>query len=239
MDVTYPPRTFDDWLAWGRPFVQTLAGSPEKYHVEVALIDAAGAAYDAYRSTWDAATDPNTRTKPIVEARRASLESLREAVRPIVTQLKGDPRVSVELLSELGVRRRDPKPTPAPIPAAAPAVTAFVTGEQSLRVEVRDPLNLGRRGKPAGMGAVELRFMRGPEPVGNPSAWPEMEIVGKTTHDQIYPDLGGDATVWVSCAWRNTANVRGPFSKPVSVRLAGNGTATAGGEGTGGMKIAA
>ena len=238
MDIIYPPGTFDDWLAWGRPFVQTLGSQGERYHLDTAFVDAATGSFDAYRSAWNAATDPNTRTKPVVAARRAAREALHEAVRPIVAQVKGDPRVSDEMLAEIGVRRRDTKGTPAPLPTLAPAVMAFVTGEQSLRIEARGAASPDRRRKPEGMGSVEIRFMRGPEPVGSPSAWPEMEIVGKTTFDQAYPDLGGDATVWVSCAWRNTANVRGPFSKPISVRLGGSGVASVA-ESKPGMKIAA
>ncbi len=235
----YPPRADKAWYDWGQMFASGLAANFAAYHVVEKTVTDVQAAVADYRQKYDVAVDLTTRTQPSVQAKNDARKALFEVVSPIVAAIKADPRVSNELKKDVGIRPRDVRPTPAPLPTAAPAVSAFVTSETSLRVEVRDPLSPDRRGKPAGMRQIELRMMIGSQPTGDVAAWPRLTLSGRTTIDQFFPDQSGEATVWIACAWVNSRNIRGPFSLPTSIRLAGNGLMAAGGVQSADMKIAA
>ena len=239
MDIYYRPETEDDWVAFGLTFVTTLEGQGPTYSVNVGTIENLREAYDGFVAARAITSNLNTRTQPAVAAKDSALRAFHELCMPVVASIRESRSLTPEQKKAAGVRPTDGTRTPAQTPTLPPEVSAFVTGEQSLRVIARDATVTSKRRKPGGVGMVEVRLMRGPAAVGSPEAWPEMVLDGKTTVDRIYPDLAGDATVWVSCAWWSTVKRRGPFSKPVSVRLAGSGVQPAGESATPGMKIAA
>ncbi len=120
-------------------------------------------------------------------------------------------------------------------------MATFLTGNTSLRIEVRDPAAPDRRTKPKHVRLVEVHTFEGPEPIGNVADWPLETLSGRMTIDTFLPDLWKESTVWVSCCFVSTCNERGPMSKPVSVRLPGTGVRPVAASATDGtpMKIAA
>ena len=239
MDIYYRPQTEDEWVAFGLTFVTTLEGNAGVYPVSTNGVTALREAYDKFVAARLVTSNLNTRTQPAIAAKDDALRIFHELCMPATAAIREDRQLTDQQKTAAGVRPGTRHNTPSETPSLAPEVAAFVTGEQSLRVIARDVTVSSKRRKPKGVGMVEVRLMRGPAAVGSPDAWPEMVLDGRTTIDRIYPDLAGDATVWVSCAWWSTAKQRGPFSKPVSVRLAGSGVQPAGESATPGMKIAA
>ena len=234
MDIIYPPRGDAAWNEWGGNLADLVTpDSAGDYGITGSAAEAVKAAVDAYGVAYGLAVRPATRSLPTIEAKDTALEALKEVVKPVLAILRTNPKVSDAQRRSLGLRIRGENNTPSPVPTAAPAVMAMLSGPQSLRVEVRDPADPDRRGKPRGMKFVETRAMLGPAAAGDPQTWPTCKVQGRTTLDLFFDDLATDATVWVTCRWVNNVGVLGPWSGPQAVRLPGSGVAPAAGEAAG------
>ena len=167
--------------------------------------------------------DPLFHSPPYREAKDIAKRALTNSLADIVEQVYANKALSGEILEELSLSPRDRRPTPVPAPTVQPQVAAFLTGDASLRIEVRDPSTPDRRAKPRGVRVIEVHTFEGPEPVGDVGQWPLFRLSGRATIDGFFPQMFRETTVWVSCCYVSSRNERGPMSRPVSVRLPGTG----------------
>ena len=240
MDNSYTTRSEAGFLEWGRAAVPKIEAMIESVGLPAVLVGEMRDAYEEYATAFQVSTDPKTATSANRQEKTDTLRVFREAARPVVNLIQANPEVSNQTRKNLGLRVHETGNTPAPYPPQ-PEASAILTGATSARLWVRDPADPSRRAKPAKMRQVVVHARRGPTMQGSPEEWPVIETSGRTTIDLVWPDLAGDATFWIAVRYVNTANVRGPLSVPVSVRLPGLGTgveAAEKGEGPS-MKIAA
>ena len=243
MSTTYPFDTDDGWNVWGTSFAPQIALDPEVLGITAAMAQAVTSAAALYSQKLQEARAPDTRSKPAIQAKRDALESLKQAVRPVVAILRTNENVSDETRVELGLKVADGTKTPVAVPATPPMVDVMPTGLLSARAVVRDPADPDRRAKPRGVKSILVRAMLtdGPVPAEAVADWPVRSVESAADFDLAWPDLRQPATVWVACSWLTTRNEEGRPSTPVSTRLAGTGQATATAARTGEMpmKIAA
>jgi len=128
--------------------------------------------------------------------------------------LIADQSLSAEILGELGLSRRDRRPTPVPI------ISIVGVGQGLMLLECRDPEIRGKR-KPKGIGQVQV--MVAVAPAGQPApdrldrrAWRQLALSGKTDLTVEQPKRAIDETVWLSACWISTRSQFGPLSTPIT-----------------------
>ena len=223
MDLIYPVKTDGPLATWASSFARQISANPETFYVSLTTAAAVQAAADQYAASYLAAVDPDTRSRRTIQTKDTHREALRETVAPVVAQIQAQPAVTDTQRQSLGLRVRKPTNTPAALPTSAPTVTAFLTGPNTVRVQVRDPLSPDSRAKPAGAKEVAVLAYLGATPPSDVMQWPTSTISGRTDIDLYWPGMVGETTVWISCYWVGSRRQVGKYSVPVSVRLPGIG----------------
>jgi hypothetical protein len=226
MDTTYPFRLDAEWYNWGGSFVEQIMLSPTAFSLTSSQASEVQLAFNLFSIAYKAAIDPKTRSKPNVQAKNDKLKAFRIAARQAVGIIQASQTVTNQQRVQLGLRVRKVDPTPTPVPGFAPSVSAIVTGPQSARFSARDAGAQDRRAKPFGVKFVRVVAYFGTSPVGDPRSWALLSEGGKADVDFYWSNIAQQTTVWFAASWVNTRGEAGPFSTPVSVRLAGSGVQT-------------
>ena len=241
MDIYFPPKSGLRWQAWGRNLttVITPETAPE-FGVNGGEFQALADAFAAFDRAFVRAIDPATRSTPNIADKDEKLDAFHRLASRVVGMLKVSPKVGARTLAELGIRDgTGGHGRPGPAPMIYPEMSAELSGPQSARVLAIDRQDRTRRAKPENVAKLEYRWHFGDDIGGGPAAWPLSRIAGRTRLDLDFPQLGQDATVWVSACYLNGSGERGPFGTPTSVRLPGSGAKPAAEGAKPGMKIAA
>ncbi len=224
MATTYLSQSDSGLLNWLNNASAVLSLSPEIYGSDAAGATAFAAVVSNYASAYAASNEIATRTRPAVALKNQTRTAAKIAARQMAFVAYGQPNITAEQITLIGLKVRDVSPTRAPKPKVAPIVSLLATGPQTLRAEVRFPLDPDRRAKPRSARQIVAQVYRAAE--GQPvpadiSTWPVGATSGRSTIDFYWPDMVATTTVHVSCYYVSSRNERGPSSDPMQVKLSG------------------
>lgn len=175
-----------------------------------------------YNARLSAATDPSTRTKVTVEAKRISKAAVLAGVRQLMKIVDAFPGTTNPQRASLGMRVRDVSPTPRPAPATQPVVAVAGTGGGLAVLRLRDQTTPDKKAKPAGVFAALLSTAVTPADAPAPTFPPDTfnAVVTRTTHTLPLPPNSGGKRLWVQAQWINERGEPGPVSTVANALIA-------------------
>jgi len=174
-----------------------------------------------YAAKYEAAIDPETRTKGKIAAKNAAKASLKLMASDLAKFVDGTPSVTDEMKIDLGLAVRK-QPSPQPAPTERPAVNIVSVVGRTVTIRIRDTAESSKRGKPAGVLGASVYSYVGTTYPTDPTAWSFDGTTTKTTHAIVFPDtVANGAQIWVCATWFNRKTETGPISIPVTTNVQG------------------
>lgn len=227
------PRRDSELVAYTSNFAQQLTAK----FAQVGRTQGDATAFAALNSAWvaayNAAYDPETRTRGTVaakdDAKRACVAKLRELA-GLIQKFSG---TTNQLRADFGLREQKQR-SPIPVPSTYPGVLVKARDGGAVNIRLSD-LSTGRYTKPAGVQGARIFTFVGANPPASPDL---MKDEGQATRTDIqidFPGVPAGSTVWICAAWYNPRGQLGPGSPLISTVIAGG----AQGVSEGNLRIAA
>lgn len=207
----------DSWLL---NFKTLIAANPASYGLVSGDATSITNSFNAWHAAYLAATNPTTRTHVTIAAKDAQKILTVDVVRTYATTIRANTAVSNDLKLGLGLRIADTTPTPVPPPTTYPilAINGAGPGTQDLRAS--DQLSPTRRAKPAGTAGLLVFRVVATEAATDPNSAPLLGFVTKAAFQSTFaPEDDGKIATYFA-RWTNGKGQFGPWSAPVSMRVA-------------------
>jgi hypothetical protein len=206
-------------VEWGLRFGQLISLSPAIY----GLLSTQTAAFTVLATnfdlTWRAVDDKSTRSKSKVLAKNTARELMKADARRLASIIYGQPNLSPQQISELGLTVKKTRPTPRPAPGTAPTIDVVEVSGWTMTIALKNGQSV-RRGKPVDVQGASLFTYVGPTAPINVTDWTFATLVSKTTTKLVFDSsLPPGTTVWVTAFWFSPALESGPAAKPVSAQI--------------------
>jgi hypothetical protein len=230
MPTTKPPLKEAELVTFTGDFLHTLQTKPAgTFPVDAARIAEYVTTRNNFLAAYATASNPNTRTKPSVEAKNVAKAKLIRSTRSIIDVCQSWPQMTNELRFELGINERGKKPEPGPIPGK-PIVKVVAIDERDVTITIES--SKGVRAKPKGVNGASVMVAYGAKPESI-QGWTFKELVGKSKATITLDAVETACTVWITAFWFNGRKQTGQAATPVSVNLSEIDVVPA----TGNMKI--
>jgi hypothetical protein len=226
MPQTYLPARESEMLNWTLTFGQTLLERFEEFGVPGQMAQQYWATQQRFTQAMSLATNPNTRTIPIVGQKNLCKRELTVATTRVVEVIQAWPGMTNTKREELGITVRDRTARVVPVPTEKPSVTVVeVDGHWA---------TIGFGSKPTGVSGVSIfvQYDQSGSTDVPRGAWEFVAMSGRTRVRLPFYKTLDACTVWVSAMWFNGRKQCGPSSTPVSIRLAATEPLVAGEMGT-------
>jgi len=191
----------------------------------LAAPDAVALASDVslYETSYQAATDPATKTEVTVEQKNFAKDALIARMRSYGRRISANPAVTDAQKISLGLNIRDTNPSKTPAPGTRPVATVILVNGRTVRVRIADELTPNQRAKPDGVSEYELFTFVGESAPAEITAWTYQGQGTRNTVDiTLPPTTASGAKVWIACRWCNRRGVPGPTSAPVAAIIVGS-----------------
>jgi len=211
----YIPSTQNGLLAFALNAATLLMGSPFKFGITPAEATTFNGAVQDYKTKMDTVNNPDTKTKGAVQAKNESKLMMLYIIRPLLQYIKDNAGVASEDKVALGLNPGTSKPMPVPPPSSQPVLIVMALATRQHTITYHDMTTPRRRGKPAGVMAIELFCQVGDTPGPDPES---AKLIGVATRQPFVVSYGvGDVgkTVRYWARWINTKGVAGPWSQVV------------------------
>lgn len=220
MTISYIPSRDSDLDPFLNNFQALIAADPTDFGLAAGDATAITASYTAWHLAFEAATNPITRNHITIAAKDAQKILTLDVVRTYAATIRANVAVSDSLKLQLGLHINDDLPTPVPPPSTYPLLTISGSGIGLQDLRAADQLTPTRRAKPAGSAGLLVFRAIGTAPTVDPADAAFMGFVTKTKFTSSFasPDDGKVATYFAR--WTNGKGELGPWSGPVSMRIA-------------------
>jgi hypothetical protein len=219
MAKTFLPTTDSGLDAWADNIIVRVGADPSVYGVAQSQYDDFEALALAYKAAYNAARYPETRTQALVHAKNDSRHLLRKAANRLALVIYGQPDISNEQLSQLGLTVRDIEPSPSPIPPQ-PIVSVESVNGRLVTVLIQDSENPSRRGRPPYTLGTLLYSHVGEEMPATVEGWRQEGITGHRKAEILFPaTVQPGAKVWITAQFFNGRKETGPAADPVTTTI--------------------
>lgn len=206
--------------AWLLNFKTLIAASPTSYGLVTADATAIAASYAAWHAAYSAATNPTTRTHVTIAEKDAQKILTVDVVRTYSTTIRANGAVSDSLKLGLGLRIHDTLPTPIPPPSTYPLLSINGAGPLMQGLRAADQLTPTRRAKPAGSAGLLLFRAVGTAAITDPEQAGFLGFVTKAAFQSSFSSSDDGKIATYFARWTNAKGEVGPWSAPVSMRVA-------------------
>jgi hypothetical protein len=228
MSTDYLPGSEAELVTWLNTFGGLISTGFATYGLTSAQAADYGTLKTAFIDAYNLAKGDGTRTPAIIVAKDEAKKAVITNVRTLVRIIQGNPAVTNEQRTELGITVRK-TPASRPVPADAPATDIKSVNGRTVRIRLHDSVGGLRRGKPPLVAGATIFTFIGTSPPADPTLWTFQGNTTRTTIDVTFPDsTPPGAQVWFTAFWRNERDEAGPASAPISTNLAGSGVASVG-----------
>lgn len=220
-----PPRREPEFVPWLTNLHTRVVAEVGSFGVPADVVTAWTAAYTAFIAANTIATDPETRTKAAIRARRDRKRDVMAHTRHVMGIIQAMPTVTDEQRVLLGLHVRDREITPIHPPTEVAVLEVVAVNGWTAKARVRSTSS-EVRGKPAGVAGFNIYTFVGDEPPTDVDAWKFEGDSSKTTFEVAFPaTLAVGTKVWLTVCWKNPRFQTGPACAPVGV-LVGGGVPT-------------
>lgn len=154
--TSYIPPKDADFDLWLDNFQTLIAATPVDYGLIAADALIITASYNAFHTAFLLATNPATRTSPVIADKDAQRIAAEATVRPYAQRISKNSGIDPSLITGLGLNLPNPTRPPIPAPLTAPALI-LVSGSFLLhRLAYKDSNLGGTKKKPSGSIGLEI-----------------------------------------------------------------------------------
>lgn len=206
------------------PFVnnfQTLiAATPTAYALSTSDATAITAAYTSWHAAFLAATNPTTRTHATILTKNVQKGNVLSVIRGYGATIRANRGVSDALKAGLGIHVRDTSPTPVPPPSTYPLLTIDSFNLGTLSLHAADQNTPDKKARPVGTSGMLLFSVVATTPVTTPTGLEFNAFLTKPKFHSAFDPADAGKTVTYFGRWTNGKGELGPWSPPVSIRIA-------------------
>jgi hypothetical protein len=220
MPGDFIPSRDADLEAWLLNFKTLIVASPTSYGLVVGDGTAIGNSYNAWHTAYVAATTPSTRNHITIAAKDAQKILTVDVVRTYSTTIRANTAVSDSLKLGLGLNVHDTIPTPVPPPSTYPILSINGAGPLIQELRAADQMTPTRRAKPHGSAGLLVFRAIGTAAEANPNNCSFMGFVTKADIQSSFESADDGKIATYFARWTNAKGEVGPWSSPVSMRIA-------------------
>jgi hypothetical protein len=214
------PTRDGDLTEWLNNFQARIAADPAAYGLTGPESAAVTAASAAWSTAYLAANQPSTRTSVAVAVKAAQKRATLAIVRPIAGRIRASTSIDDALKRAIGLHIRDPLVTRIRPPASYPILAVAGWGPSLQRLRASDAMDPTRRAKPAGVVALHVYRAVGDGPLNDPSTCPLLAVVTRSIITSSFQSKDDGKVATYFARWTNAKGQMGPWSSPVSMRVA-------------------
>ena len=217
----YLPTREAQLVTWINDFYRNLSTKPADYFgVGEGTVEQYNTTLTRFTTAYALATNPDTRTRPILEAKEISKRTLINATRSLVDVIQAWPQMTDEKRRLLSVTVRAAKPTPTPRPSVKPYLE--VAGVDGNTISLRILQSKTNKARPTGVAGAMLYSAVGPTPPTTESGWFSQGLCNKSTTQVQFPEsVAPGSRVWFTAVWYNRKAETGPAANVVGTNLPG------------------
>ena len=220
MSESFIPRSDADALVWMLAFSGGISSSPGTYELTAADAATIAAAVSAFQIALLIAEAPLTRTPGNINAKDTRRNAAEALCRQYAIQIKYNNGITDQAKIDIGVRPVNESREPIYCPQTSPLVNVTAATPGSHTVHFADSLEPNIKRKPFGAAALQVYVFIGDAPTINED---EARFIGLYTKNPVVvgfqPEDDGKMATYFA-RWSGKRGDMGPFSLPVSMRIA-------------------
>jgi hypothetical protein len=201
-------------------FLATITPSPGTYGLATSDVTYLSGLVTSYSDALAITDEPSTRTTVTIEARNMAKRSLIAGMRLLYKKVLAA-NLTPDKIAALHLPQRDLEPTEIGIPGKA-AVAVKERDENLVTVQITDPSDPNRRGKPPGVSGIAIFSYVGEIAPTTAEGW---LFQGNTTRMKAriaFPaSVAPGSKVWLTACFFNPRGMTGQAATPVSTYLPG------------------
>lgn len=201
-------------------FQTLIAASPTSYGLVAADATAITAAYTTWHAAYLAAVNPTTRTHATIMTKNIQKANVLSVLRGYGATIRVNRAVTDALKIGLGLHVRDTTPTPIPPPSSYPLLTIDSFNLGTLALHAADQNTPDKKARPAGTSGLLLFSVVGPAAATVPTGLEFSAFLTRPTFENTFSPDDSGKTVTYFGRWTNGKGELGPWSPPVSIRIA-------------------
>lgn len=220
MSSDFIPSRDAELQAWLLNFKTLIAATPAAYGLVAGDATVITNSYVAWNAAYVAATNPATRTHVTIAAKDAQKILTIDVVRTYSATIRANGAVTDSLKLGLGLNVHDTIPTPVPPPTTYPLLTINGAGPGMQDLRAADQATPTRRAKPHGSAGLLVFRTVGTTAASDPTNAPFLGFVTKAEFVSSFTSADDGKIATYFARWTNAKGEVGPWSAPVSMRIA-------------------
>jgi len=201
-------------------FKTLIVTTPANYGLVAADGTALNADFTAWHAAYLAASNPSTRNTTTVATKNTQKGVSMSLVRGYAAQIRANRAVSEALKMGLGLHIPDTTPTPVPAPSTYPLLTIGSFNLGTLRLTAADQLTPDKKARPTGTAGMLLFSTIGETPATEPTDVDFNAFLTRPKFATPMDPADNNKFVTFFGRWTNGKGELGPWSPPVSIRIA-------------------
>jgi len=206
-----------DWLLlpWAQNFSGLITSTPTAFSLTSAMATNLANLVSDFETRLVAATEPGTRSKVTVQAKRISKASLTSIIRQYARIINSAVTTTDTQRVDLGLHVRDAEPTPNGPPTVQPQVSIRGTAGNQALLKIAAADASSTRGRPAGTSGATVSYKIGPLTAPAPTSAADCQLGGlatRTTYVLPIPPGSAGQMLWVMAQYYNDKGDLGPVS---------------------------
>lgn len=219
--TSWLPLTDEGLRTFCESFLSTITPVPTDFGLAASDVTLLNTRTTSYVDALATSTEPSTRTRPAVAAKRMAKAALIQTMRNLYKKVLAA-NLGEDKMEQLGLRPRDVQPTPIPVPAMSPQINIVKREQNTVTVKFTDPTDPTRRGRPPGVDGIAIFSHVGEVAPTTNAGW---NFEGNSTRmkiDVVFPaSVTPGSKVWLTAFFFNPRAMSGPAATPVSTYLPG------------------
>lgn len=216
MTTPYIPPKDTDYDVWANNFQTVIAATPAAYGLAAADAVAITASFNAWHTSYLAATNPATRTSVTIAAKDVQKASSLLVFRPYAQIIQNNASVTDPSKAAAGLTIRATTRTPIPAPGTSPILGFIGATPLQHTLKYSDTTTPTTKAKPFGAIHLELWRYIGTTPPAGTDAYSFYGDMTKSPFavDFNSPDVGKQA--YYIAKWATRTGLDGPWSAPLN-----------------------
>jgi hypothetical protein len=215
------PRREADLRDWSRNFRERILEMGAATGLSSEMIDEYVLRDGQFADLYQLATEPSTRTSPIIAAKNDARDVVKKLARQYAGIIHAHPGVTAEqkVRLHLTVRRGGGRSPRHPRPDHAPIMFIGSMQGASIKLRLRDATS-ARRGRPVGVRSATLLGFAGETPPASIRDWKLLRMTNRTDINLMLPKWAAEGEkLWITARWENTRCEAGPVAPPMWVKV--------------------
>jgi hypothetical protein len=220
MAKPFIPNPDSDFNFWLQNFAGKISANPAAYGLKPADGTEIAAVQAAFLAAYQTASAPATRTVPAIRERDSTRSAAVAVARRLAGEIRTNPALTLEQKLNLGLRVRKAQLTRTPTPTVHPVLQITGVDFMSHQVRATTEDSPSSPARPHGVASLLVVRTIADAPASDPEEASFLTIATRTTFTSRFETADGGKFATYFARWANGKGELGPWSKPVSMRIA-------------------